>query len=96
MPPPACWETEPRRPIGPEAETGWLPSSLGRRGAWEGGGKGGNGARSQPGDQALLAPPEAALAGALPQPPLQGPVHVGDPPRDLVMQNGYDLQLHRL
>ncbi|KAM9080830.1 CAAX prenyl protease 2 isoform 2-T2 [Megaptera novaeangliae] len=41
--------TARRRPIGPEAETGWL--------------------RSAP-----------------------GPVPVGDPPRDLAMQNGYDLQ----
>lgn len=36
--------------------------------------------------------PAAALMGASPKPPLWGPKRVGDPPRDSVMQNGYDLQ----
>lgn len=90
-------------PIGPEAEAGWLPSTPGGAGSREG--EGGAGSREGEGGAGHGASPEAepspphpaaGLPGASPQPltpaPTPGPVPVGDPPRDSVMQNGYDLQ----
>jgi hypothetical protein len=59
----------------------------------QGGGRGGRqgGARRLPRGRALSVPPRRSPAwGAAPAPP--GPVPVGDPPRDSVMRNGYDLQ----
>lgn len=65
----------------------------------EGGAGSGGGARRQTQGRALSAPPRGspswgegeATPQTLPSPPAR-PVSVGDPPRDLAMQNGYDLQ----
>lgn len=80
-----------RRPVGSRARP------VGR-GAWdeEGGAGSGGGARRQPEPEPSPPHPAGARPGGIaqPTPPPAGPVPVGDPPRDLVMQNGYDL--HRV
>ncbi|XP_036716774.1 CAAX prenyl protease 2 isoform X4 [Balaenoptera musculus] len=97
--------TARRRPIGPEAETGWLRSAPGRAGS-PGRRREGPAAGAEHGARPKAEPSRPHPAGALPggrgegerghrpkpSPPPAGPVPVGDPPRDLAMQNGYDLQ----
>ncbi|XP_030689301.2 CAAX prenyl protease 2 isoform X2 [Orcinus orca] len=92
--------TAPRTPIGSEAETGWLRSAPGRAGSP--GKREGPAAGAEHGARPKAEPSRPHPAGAVPggrgrrrpkpSPPPARPVSVGDPPRDLAMQNGYDLQ----
>lgn len=76
-----------RSPVGSRACRAGRRARAGERGAGRGASR-----------EAEPSPPHpaAGLPGASPQPltapPTPGPVPVGDPPRDSVMQNGYDLQ----